>query len=203
MSALEKLLKGEVLTDEEKNSLTPEQIAEARRKELESIEGLRAERRRLEEKKAEEEKNSVTDFSKKFLAEQTEKAELEVFSRLQSKGIELTEEKKAAIRETRKRLDTGSVSYDKIVDDFLSAAAVVEKNTLFNDRDKRTEFEKNAAAFNSQNAGANGSGGPSGDGGEKYSQEVQDWVKESARKGIVITHEQAKKVLEGGLKRVY
>ena len=203
MSVLEKLLKGESLSEEERNTLTPDEIAEARKKELESIEGLRAERRRLEEKKAQEEKNTVTDFSQKFLAEQTIKAENTVFSQLQADGIELTEEKKAAIRETRKKLGGESVSYDGIVDDFLAAAAVIERKNLFEGRRENLEFKKNAAQFISQGAGANGASGPTGENGAKFSQDVWDWVAESRRKGIEITPESAQKVLEGGLKRVY
>ena len=203
MSALEKLLKGEVLTEEEKSSLTPEQIAEARKKELESIEGLRAERRRLEGLAAEQEKNTVTDFSKKTLEGYTRKAENEVFSKLQADGIELTEEKKASIRAKRERIDDGHVTYDEIVDDFLSASAAILKDDLFGARRKNAQLERDAAQFTSQGAGANGSGGMGGGDGTAFSQEVQDWVRDSAKKGIAITHEEAKKVLEGGLKRVY
>ena len=201
MSALEKLLKGEVLSEEERMSLTPEEIDEAKRKELDAIVGLRAERARLEEKRTEEEKKTVTDFSQKFLSEQTAKAEVSAFSQLQADGIELTEEKKAAIRETRKKLDAGSVSYENIVDDFLSAAAVIERKNLFEGKRENNEFKKNAARFNSQGAGANGTGVSNE--GEKFSQDVWDWVNESRRKGIELTPEEAKKFLETGLTRTY
>lgn len=204
MTALEKLLKGEVLTDEEKNSLTPEQLAEGKKKELESIEGLRAERRRLEGLKADEEQKTVADFSKKTLSEYTQKAENQVFAQLAADGIELTEEKKSAIRATRIRLDDGHVTYDAIVDDFLAAAAAVDRTSLFGAKRKNVELEKNAAQFNAQGAGANGSGGPGGGNGDKqFSQEVWDWVAESRKKGIEITPEQAQIFLTKGQRRVY
>lgn len=204
MSALEKLLKGEQLTEEEKNSLTPEQLAEARRKELEAVSALREERRRLEQKKAEEEQRQVTEFSKKYLDEQTGKAEEFVFTELVANGIELTEEKKAKIRDMRKKIDSGVVTFENLVNDFRAAAAAIENKALFDDRKKRQDFEKNAAELLKQGAGPHGSGGPDDtQGGKSYPPEVWEMVKDAQSRNIKLTPEEALKSLTQGLRRVH
>lgn len=200
MSALEKLLKGEVLTEEERNSLSPEEIAEAKRKELEALEAIRAEKRRNEERRD----AAGEEFSKRFLAEQTKKAEEFVFNDLVGQGIELTEEKKSKIRDLRAKLDSGAVTYDNLVEDFFAASAAIERKTLFEDRKKRTEFEKNAAEFIKQSAGASGGGAQGGaEGDKKYPQEVWDMVNEAKARGFVLTPDEALRSLTEGLRRVH
>jgi len=199
MTALEKLLKGEQLTEEEKNSLTPEELAEARKKELEAIEALRQERRRLEEKKAQQD----ADFAKKLVYENTLKAEAMAFDELQKLGIELTEEKKESIREMRKKIDSGAVTVERILDDFLAAAAAVERKTLIEDRKARLDFERQAAELTAEMAGVQSSSGGTTSEKKVYPQEVLDMVKEAKRMGINLTPEEAQKSLTKGLTRTY
>ena len=198
----DRMKKGETLTDDEKKQLTPEELEQHNKELLSSIEGRREELRKLDAKRDDAEKRTVTDFASATLKGYTQKAENQVFSQLASQGIELTEERKASIRKMRERIDDGHVTYDEIVDDFLSAAAAVNKDTLYSDRSKRIDFEKEASRFNSQGAGVNGSG-PSNEDKGKFPQEVWDWVNESARKGITITPEQAQRFLTEGQRRVY
>jgi len=204
MSALEKLLKGEQLTEEEKNSITPEQIAEAKRKELDAVAAIRAERNRIENLKVQEEQTKVTEFSKKFLDEQTQKAEQSVFADLTSRGIELTEEKKAKIRDMRKKIDSGVVTFDNLVEDFRAASAAVENRALFEDRQKRQDFEKNAAEFSKQGAGPQGGGTPPGtEGGKNYPPEVWEMMKDAQQRGIALTPDEALDFLVKGQRRIY
>lgn len=197
-------MKGETLTDEEKTSLTPEQIAQAKNDELKAIEALRLERKRIGEKKTEDEKKQSDSFSEKFLNEQVQKARETLFTNLTSQGIELTEEKKATIDEFRKKLDSGVVTYENILEDFYAAAAVVERKNLFNDRAKRIEFEKGAADFTASQAGANGSaGGAGGTQGKVYSDEAREMVREGQKQNVHITLDEAERVVTKGMKRVY
>lgn len=216
-TALEKLLKGETLSDEDHNAITPEDIGSLSVEQIDalplgvkaklndavknSITGRREELRRLGEKNNNQ--NQEGDLTKRFLEEQTKRAEDMAFGQLQQRGMELTEEKKNAIREKRKKLNNGSVTTENIIEDFLEAAAAVDHKNLFSAQDKSLEFERNAAQFNAQGAGPAGTGGPNEEDRKKFSKEVWDWVADSKSKGISITPEQAKRVLEGGLTRKY
>lgn len=203
MSALEKLLKGEQLTEEEQKSLTDEDIAKAKQSKLDEIKALHAEKQRQQDLISKRDQDTASDFSKKFLDEQTSKAETLVFTELSGQGIELTEEKKSKIRDMRKRLDSGVVTFENIADDYRSAAAAVDNRVLFEDRRKRMDFEKNAQRFTANQAGAGGTGAPGNETDKQYPQEAWDMVAEAQRQGLALSPEEALNSLTRGMRRIH
>jgi hypothetical protein len=195
-SELAKLSPDDKKVFDEKMS-TPEmkkKLSDAAQAELVKVEALRKEGQRLKDKQ-----DKPTDFASKMRDENVEKAKVRFFDK-----YKIPAEEQQHYVDLFKTNDSGHVSEELIYSDFTKIYSVEHSDELLGLKEKFENMEAGGEDFNARGAGAHGgSGSGGGDGGKKYSQEVMDWVKESARQGVTITPEQAEKVLNRGMKRTF
>lgn len=206
---LEKYLNGEItkeqydaevakLTPEDKakhdeKMLTPEvraQMSAAATKELEKVEGIRQERRRLESTPPKKD----TDYAATLRKENVEKAAQKLFS-----TYSIPVEDQQHYREVFENNDSGHVDSELIFGDFRRIYAAEHSDELLSAASRLASMEQGADEFNAANGGAAGGAGAGGsDNAEKFSPTVMEYVKEAAKKGIKLTASDAKKVLDRG-----
>ncbi len=171
---------------------------EAARTGLASVVGLRAEAKRLEDKKKELEgdKNTVSQFR----SEQVQKAKARLLS---DPKFPLTDAEKVSFDELFAKLDSGKVDADLIFQDLTRTYAALKSDSLISAGQRVTEMEKNAAEFSAQGANATGGGLSQAD-VEKYSPEARtlylDWQR-AGFKGKAFTLDAATKQLTQGNRR--
>ncbi len=211
---LEKYLNGEIAKeqfDAELEKLSPEDKVKAEEtisspefrakakaagdKELERVEGLRKERQRLEK----EPPKTDTDYAATLRKENVQKAAQRLFT-----TFKIPAEDQQHYLDVFGKNDSGHVDTDLIFTDFKRIYAAEHSDELIKIAGEYAQMEQGAEEFNANNGGAaGGSGDGGGDGGKKYDSAVHEWVKESAKKGIKISLEDAKKVLDRGMTRTF
>lgn len=140
-----------------------------------------------------------TDFATKMRKENVDKASTRFFT-----DFKIPADLQAHYLELFKTNDSGHVDADLILNDFKRIYAAENSAELLSIKDKFEGFEQGADEFNAEHGGApGGSGDGSGGSGKKYSPEVYEWVKESAKQGVKISLEAAERVLNRGLKRTF
>lgn len=213
LELLEKFL-AEEISDEEYGTgiekLTPEQkteldahlakpevagkVSKKAQEALDKVAALRKEGKRLNDKSDD---GGGSDYASTMRKENVEKAFTKLFT-----AYSIPAEQQQLYRDLFKTNDKGHVDSDLIFNNLKGIYASQNSDSLLEAQERIKQMEHGADDFNE--AGAGNAGG-SGDGGggdkKKYSQEVLDWVKESKRRGVDITLEQAEKVLTQGMTR--
>lgn len=144
--------------------------------ELGRVTALRAEKRRLEGNPPE--KKEVVAQSQ-LREENITIAKEEFFADAKFK---LTDDEKVQFEAEFKKLDTGKMSPKLIFADLKKAYASVKSESLLENQDKMTEYEKNAATFMADQGG--GSGGQGSPDDSKFSQAAKDLFKSWQKQGI-------------------
>ncbi len=184
-----------------KDSLSPEKLADLRKKEIERIAALRKEGQRLEERNKEREKQTPPPPSnaiETLRLENIQSASEKFFSQF---GI-TDETVKSRYKESVTKNPSSPVREDLIFNEFKRIYASEHADELITAKAKADEFAKNAEEFNAQGAGAHGAGGGA-EGGKKYSDEAYRLVSIARKEGNSLTLEQAEKYLQGGTGRIY
>lgn len=184
-------------------TLSPETIAalesklsEAGKEELKKAQAFATKRRDEESKAKKSEGEPVTakadDTGIRFRNEQVEIAKGKFFAQF---GIPA--EKQGEYEETFKRLDSGKVSAELIIEDLKGVHAFLNRDSLLTAQEQQRQMEANAAAANAAAAGPSGSA-PSTTKREEHSDEAVALSKEA---GVDVT--KAEEVLaRGGTTRV-
>lgn len=143
--------------------------------ELAKVTALRAEKRRLEGNPPKKEDSVQSQFRD----EQVQLAKEKFFA---DPKFKLSDEEKVQFESTFKKLDTGKIASELIIDDLKSAYAVINRGKLLDSQDKVHQFEKDAAEFNAGQAG--GSSGQGSPDESKYSQAAKDLHKSWVKSGV-------------------
>lgn len=218
-SLLEKFLKDEISGDElnaelgklpeedkkkwDESLASPEvqaQLTAKSKKALEEVSALRKEKKRLETPadppapRAEGEEGYATALRK----ENVDTAFDAFF-----KKFSILPEDQAHYREVFESNKSGAVGVDKITKVLEKIYTAENSDELLAIKERHEARVAGADDFNERSAGAQGGAGPGGgsDDDKKYSPAVMDWVRESKKRGIIITPEAAEKVLNRGLVR--
>jgi hypothetical protein len=114
--------------------------------------------------------------------------------KLAQKGIKLSPEEKAKLRQDFTRFDTGKFDSTLIVGDILSAYGAINAERLIDFSSKAMSGEQAAAQFNASSAGGGNSGGGTTP-AKEYDPAVVATVRAGQKFGVAITPEQAEKGL--------
>lgn len=142
--------------------------------ELEKVSGIRKERQRLENPPKPEENGQG-----QLRVENIQIAKERFFA---DSKFKMSDEEKVQFEVEFKKLDSGKIAPELILNDLKKAYAVVNSDKLISSGDRIAEFEKNAAQYNADGAG--GSGGQGSPDDTKYSQAAKDIHKSWIKAGI-------------------
>jgi hypothetical protein len=197
---VEKALKGEAYEELVKD-LDPDQLIQVKKdiaagfdkqavEAKDKVSAIRQETQRLEDKKKALESTPI-DVQKQFREEQVTKAKDIFFN-----TFSLTEEEKTAFEAEFAKVDSGKVDPDFIIKDMKKAYLNLNPDKFIEANKKVQEFEKNAADFNANGAGAPG-GGTGGD-DDKYTQAARDLHKAWQKQGMNLTLADAQRQIDKG-----
>jgi hypothetical protein len=180
----------ETLTADELVAYTTE-LRTASATELAKVTGLRQEAKRVETKNEEK----LNAFNEKSRSEQVTLAKDEFF---RDSRFNLTTEEKAQFDEEFKKIDSGSIAKEYVLNDLKKAFALVKADDLIEERAKALEYQQNASDYNAMMAGGSSSGGEGGN-DDKFSKEARslymDWQKAGFKSK---TLEEAQKLVDKG-----
>lgn len=189
---VDKFTNGEITEEqfnEERAKLTPEQ-QEQLKKDAEAsmpdaVERLKSVRRGIDKIGGAKPIEDVS-IAQKLREENLASAKESFFNEL---GISDTTER-LKFEEEFKKEDSGSVTTENIIKDMRKTFAKNHADDYFNLVKEKNNREQEAEEFNANSGGAHGTGGGS-NGDKKISKEVEDFIKKSAARGIILTREQA------------
>jgi hypothetical protein len=194
---VEKALKGEDYSADVE-ALEPEKVTEfslelrkaasvASKEELDKVSALRKERARIENPPVKPEDSQL----------RTENVQLAKEKFFADPKFKLTDEERTKFESEFKKLDSGKIAPELIIQDLRKAYVAINTDKLLDSQERVSEFEKNAAEFN-----ANMAGGSTGDGSpdiSKYSQAAQTLHKSWLKQGIKgKTLDDAQKLIDRG-----